>query len=311
MKRKVIGGIILGVVALCLILAIALKPTARPVAGSSTKGEVGIVYIDGPIVSGRDAGGMYAGQRSSEEIAAILRGAAKNPQIKAVVIRLNSPGGTAAAAQEISAEVERLKQSGKKVVASMGDTAASGAYWIAAGADRIVANPGTMTGSIGVIIQYLNLEGLYGKIGVGTETFKSGPHKDMGSQSRPITPEERVIFQSMIDDIYEQFVDTVARGRDKDAAEIRELADGRVFTGRQAKELGLVDRLGDFYDAVLWAGELAGIPGEPAIVEIGPKSIWRELLAGTGGNTLRGFGWPIIPNPGEAYYLNLRQQPMF
>lgn len=306
MKRKVIAGVVLGVVALSLVLAAALRPGDRVAAGTAGgKGEVGILYIDGPIMSGRDAGGLFGARRGSEDIAASLREAARDPQLKAVVIRLNSPGGTAAAAQEISAEVERLKQSGKKVVASMGDTAASGAYWIAAGADRIVANPGTLTGSIGVIIQYYNLQGLYGKIGVDTETFKSGPHKDMGSPSRPVTPEERNIFQSMIDDIYNQFVDVVARGRHKDAAEIRPLADGRIFTGRQAKELGLVDRLGDFHDAVLLAGELAGIPGEPTVVELGPKNVWQELFAGAGGNTLRGWGWPVLPGMEEAYSFNL------
>jgi len=311
LKKKLIAGIVLGVVALSVVLAIALKPGNKPDAKTGRvgagKGEVGVIYIDGTIATGRSGGGLFEAQRGSEDIAASLREAARNPELKAVVIRLNSPGGTAAAAQEIGAEVERLKQSGKKVVASMGDTAASGAYWIAASTDQIVANPATMTGSIGVIMQFMNLEGLYGKVGVGTETFKSGPHKDMGSPSRPTTPEERVIFQSMIDDIYNQFVEVVAKGRHKDVAEIRPLADGRVFTGRQAKELGLVDRLGDFHDAVLLAGELAGIPGEPTIMELGPKNVWRELFAGAGGNTIWGSGWPALPYQGEAAnFFNLR-----
>jgi len=307
MKRKVIAGVVLGVVALSLILAVALKPDDGTTAVTSgAKGDVGVIYIDGPIMSGRGTGGLFETGTGSEDIAASLRKAARNPRLKAVVIRLNSPGGTAAAAQEISAEVERLRQSDKKVVASMGDTAASGAYWIAAGADRIVANPGTMTGSIGVIIQYLSMQDLYDKIGVGTETFKSGPHKDMGSPSRPVTPEERVIFQSMIDDIYSQFVDVVARGRHKDAAEIKKLADGRIFTGRQAKEMGLVDQLGDLHDAVLLAGELAGIPGEPAVVELGPKNVWQEIFGGSGGNAFLDRGWPALPGMDGVCYLNLR-----
>ncbi|BAF61023.1 MAG: signal peptide peptidase SppA [Pelotomaculum sp.] len=309
MKKKIIAGVVLGVVALTVVLAVILKPEGGSVAGGGPgKGEVGIIYIDGPITGGRGGGGLFETYTSSEQVTSALRNAARNPDLKAVVIRLNSPGGTAAAAQEISAEVERLKRSGKKVVASMGDSAASGAYWIAACADQIVANPGTLTGSIGVIIQYLNLEELYSKIGVDTETFKSGPHKDMGSPSRPATAEERAIFQSMIDDIYNQFVDVVARGRHKDPAEIRPLADGRIFTGRQAKELGLVDRLGDLHDAVLLAGELAGIKGEPAVVEIGPKNIWQELFAGAGGNTFRKPGWLAIPGrEGDGYPLGLRQ----
>lgn len=311
MKKKVIAGVVLGVVTLSLVLAVALRPGNRTAAGAGRaeagRGQVGVIYIDGAISNGGGGSGLLGSQSSSEAIAASLREAARDPGLKAVVIRLNSPGGTAAAAQEIGDEVERLRQSGKKVVASMGDTAASGAYWIAAGADQIVANPATLTGSIGVIMQYYDLQGLYGKFGVGTETFKSGPYKDMGSPSRPTTPEERAIFQAMIDDIYSQFVDVVAKGRHKDVSEIKPLADGRVFTGRQAKELGLVDRLGDFHDAVLLAGELAGIPGEPAVVQLGQKNIWRELFAGAGGNTFRGLSWPVSLNQGDtAYSLELR-----
>jgi protease-4 len=306
--RKIIAGIVLGVIALSLVIAIAVKPGHNQAAGTGSRnGEVGVVYIEGAITSDRSGGGLLASQTGSEEIAAILREAARDPGLKAVVIRLNSPGGTAAAAQEIGAELERLRKSGKKVVASMGDTAASGAYWIAAGADQIVANPGTLTGSIGVIMERLDLQGLYGKIGADTETFKSGPYKDMGSSTRSSTPEERAIFQSMIDDIYSQFVDHVAQGRHKDAAEIRPLADGRVFTGRQAKELGLVDQLGDFHDAVLLAGSLAGIQGEPTIVELGQKNIFRELFSGAGGNTFWGVVGSILPRQGEnANTINLK-----
>lgn len=301
MMKKIIAGIVLGVIALTLIIAIAVNPVSRSAAGTEIgKGEIGVVYIEGAITSDRGGGGLLEAQTGSGEIAAILRRASRDPGLKAVVIRLNSPGGTAAAAQEIGAELERLRKSGKKVVASMGDTAASGAYWIAAGADQIVANPGTLTGSIGVIMERFDLQGLYGKIGVDTETFKSGPYKDMGSSARSSTPEERAIFQSMIDDIYSQFIDHVAWGRHKDPAEIRPLADGRVFTGRQAKELGLVDQLGDFHDAVLLAGSLAGIEGEPTIVELGQRNIFRELFSGAGGNTFWGAVGSILPRQGEA-----------
>lgn len=304
MKKKIIAGIILGIVAVCFILAIAIKPGGEPGTGP---GEVGVIYIDGVIASGRGSGMSFGTTASSEEIAFSLREAARKPGLKAVVIRLNSPGGTAAAAQEISAEVARLKLSGKKVVASMGDSAASGAYWIAAGADQIVANPGTLTGSIGIILEYYNMEELFGKLGLETETFKSGPYKDMGSPSRPTTPEERAIFQSMIDDIYSQFVDVVAKGRNLDTAEVKKIADGRILTGRQAKDLGLIDRLGDFHDAVLLAGALAGIPGEPRIVEIGPKNFWQELFAGVKGNNSWGFGLPALPYQGDSSkYLNIR-----
>lgn len=300
MQKKFIAGIVLGIVALTLVFAAVSQPGGKPAVNSRNKGEVGIIYIEGVIANGLPGGTSLADQVVSEDIAAALREAARDPMLKAVVIRLNSPGGTAAAAQEVSAEVERLRASGKKVVASMGDTAASGAYWIAAGTDRIVANPGTMTGSIGVIMERYDLQGLYGKIGVETETFKSGPYKDMGSSSRPSTPEERAIFQSMIDDIYSQFVEYVAQGRHKDVAEVRALADGRVYTGRQAIELGLVDQLGDFHDAVLLAGSLAGISGEPAVVNLGPKNIFRELFGVTGANAFWQSARPFLPYPGEA-----------
>lgn len=299
MKKKVIAGIVLGVVAITIVFATVLQPGGKPAAGSRGNGEVGIIYINGLIANGQP-GGTFGDQVVSEDIAAALREAARDPMLKAVVIRLNSPGGTAAASQEISAEVERLRKSGKKVVASMGDTAASGAYWIAAGTDRIVANPGTMTGSIGVILERYDLQGLYGKVGVDTETFKSGPYKDMGSASRPSTPEERAIFQSMIDDIYNQFVEQVAQGRHKDAAEVRTLADGRVYTGRQAMDLGLVDQLGDFHDAVLLAGSLAGIPGEPTVVDLGPKNIFSSLFGITGSSTFWQSALPFLPYPGET-----------
>lgn len=300
MQKKFIAGIVLGIVILALVFAAVLQPAGKPAENSRNKGEVGIIYIEGIIASGHTGGTSLADSAASEDIAAALREAARDPMLKAVVIRLNSPGGTAAAAQEISAEVERLKKSGKKVVASMGDTAASGAYWIAAGTDRIVANPGTTTGSIGVIMERYDLQGLYEKIGVGTETFKSGPHKDMGSASRPSTAEERAIFQSMIDDIYTQFVEFVAQGRHKDISEVRTLADGRVYTGRQAIELGLVDQLGDFHDAVLLAGSLAGISGEPAVVNLGPKNIFRQLFGITGANAFRQSVRPFLPYLDEA-----------
>jgi protease-4 len=298
MKKRLIAGFVLGAVVFFLVLTVALLPTARfgteTVAGS---GEIGIIYIDGIITGGRSGGGFLGSQGNSEEIAARLREAAKNPRLKAVVIRINSPGGTASASQEISTEVERLKQAGKKVVVSMGDMAASGAYWIATGADQIVANPATITGSIGVIIETQNMQSLFGKIGLSTETFKSGPYKDMGSPSRPVTPEERVIFQSMIDDIYDQFINVVSKGRGMDIAAVKTLADGRVFTGQQAKELGLVDQLGNHYDAIDLAARLAGISGEPQVVELGPRNIWREFF----GNALS-----QLVSPGGMGYLNIR-----
>lgn len=305
MRKKFIAGVILGVVALSLVLAIAIRPAGRTAeeAGAG-RGEVGVIYIEGTIASGRSVSPFDA-QAGAEAIAASLREAARRPGLKAVVVRLNSPGGTPAASQEIDNELQRLRKSGKVVVASMGDVAASGAYWIACGADQIVANPGTITGSIGVFMQTTNLEELYGKIGMDQEIFKSGPYKDMGATDRPVTAEERAIFQSMVDDIYTQFVDVVARGRQKDVDEVKALADGRVYTGRQAKELGLVDQLGDFHDAVLLAGKMAGIAGEPTIVEIGEKNLWQGLFAGVKGNMLPAQEWTQLLE-GNVNFFNMR-----
>ncbi|MEW5762450.1 MAG: signal peptide peptidase SppA [Bacillota bacterium] len=294
-RRRLLAGAVLGLVLVSLVVAavFGLRGGApgRPAYGDA----VGVVRIEGVILGG-EGGGLLGGALGADGIVEQLRAAADDPSIRAVVLRLNSPGGSAAASQEIGAEVDRLRRTGKKVVASMGDTAASGAYWIAAKADRIVANPATITGSIGVIIQTQHLVGLYQKLGIATETIKSGPHKDMGAPDRLLTPEERRIFQSMVDDIYNQFVTVVARGRKMDAAKVRQLADGRVFTGNQARELGLVDELGDFRDAVRLAGRLAGIKGEPRVVELGPKNLWRDLFGGLQNTAVPG-AWLLLWPP--------------
>lgn len=283
MKRRLVAAVVIGVVLISLVVGLVsvYSSPGRNLAPGRTAGTVAVIPITGAIVSGRVAPGLFSSQTGSEEIIARLRQAAENPGVRAVVLRLNSPGGTAAGAQEIAAEVDRLRRSGKKVVASMGDVAASGAYWIACRADKIVANPGTLTGSIGVIMQTQDLRGLYSKLGISTETFKSGPHKDMGSPSRPVTPDERQIFQGMVKDIYDQFIHTVSEGRRMELDRVKPLADGRVFTGRQAKDLGLVDELGNLRDAVRLAGRLAGLGPEPRVTELGPRGWWPDLLAGT------------------------------
>ena len=285
MKRKIIAGVVVGIVLLSLVIWIAVAVTRTPgegaVAYGRSAGAVGVIAINGVITCGRSSSGFWGAQAGSEDVIARLREAAGNPEIKAVVLRLNSPGGTASGAQEIAGEVDRLRRAGKRVVASMGDVAASGAYWIASRTDKIIANPGTLTGSIGVIMQTQDLRGLYEKIGVDTETFKSGPHKDMGSPARAVTPEERAIFQSMVDDIYQQFLTTVAEGRKMNPADVRRLADGRVFTGRQAREAGLVDELGNYREAISAAGQMAGLGRDPRVIELGPRGLWQELLGGS------------------------------
>lgn len=176
--------------------------------------------------------------------------------IKAVVVRIDSPGGAVGASQELFTEIKRLGRE-KPVVASLGSIAASGGFYAAIGADKIVASPGTLTGSMGVIMNFPNLEELFKKIGYRSETIKSGKFKDIGSSERSITPEERALLQNVIDTVHKQFINDIAESRALTVAEVTKVADGRIFSGEQAKELGLIDELGNFHDAILMAAEMA------------------------------------------------------
>ena len=200
--------------------------------------------------------------------------------IKAIVLRIDSPGGGVAPSQEIYSEILKVrKNSNKKVVASMGNLAASGGYYIACASDKIVANPGTLTGSIGVIMTFSNIEELMKKIGMKTEVIKSGKFKDIGSPVRRFTEEEKKLIQGVIDDVYDQFVHAVSDSRSMDVHKVKELSDGRIFTGKQAFEIGLVDELGGLEDAVKLAAELVGIEGKPKIVsEKKERSLLFRLL---------------------------------
>ncbi len=185
--------------------------------------------------------------------------------MKAIVLRLNTPGGGVGPSQEIHEEIRKIR--GKKVlVASMGALAASGGYYIACAADKIYANPGTITGSIGVVMKFVNVKELIDKIGVKGFVVKSGDFKDIGSPVREMDPKERAIIQGVIDNVHSQFVDAVAEGRGLERAAVQAIADGRIFSGEQAKELGLVDVLGNLEDAVAEAGKMAKIEGEPRVV---------------------------------------------
>jgi protease-4 len=216
------------------------------------RGKVGIIPIEGII---GEAG----------EIIEQINEFADDKGIRAVVLRINSPGGGVVPSQEIYQAVRELKKK-KKVVASMGSVAASGGYLIAVAADRIVANPGSITGSISTVMHYANVEELLKKVGVRSAVVKSGKFKDIGSPTREMTAEEKSLIQAIVDDIYDQFVRTIAENRKLPLQRIFELADGRIFSGRQAKDLGLVDDLGGLQDAVLLAGKLSGMEGSPEIV---------------------------------------------
>ncbi len=203
----------------------------------------------------------------------------ENDAIKAIVMRINSPGGAVGPSQEILEEIIKTRQK-KKVVASMGTVAASGGYYIASGADIIMANPGTLTGSIGVIMNFTNIEKLTQKLGIDLYNLHAGKFKDVGSPTRPMTPVEKEYLQKLLDNVHEQFIVDVARGRQMLAHKVREVADGRVFTGEVAKNLGLVDQLGNLPDAIELAGRLGGIKGKVDAVYL-PKekiSIFSLLL---------------------------------
>jgi protease-4 len=203
----------------------------------------------------------------SKEIIEQLEKHRTNPTVKAIVLRINSPGGGVSPSQEIYEELMKTRQVNKKpVVASMGSLAASGGYYIASAADVIVANPGSITGSIGVLIQVPNISGLLQKIGVKSMVVKSGEHKDLASPTREMTEAERLILQRLLDDVHDQFIDVVSRTRKLDRKKVEALADGRIFSGREAQALGLVDQLGNLQDAVDRAASLAGIPGKPTVI---------------------------------------------
>jgi protease-4 len=218
----------------------------------------------------------------SKEVIEQLEKYRTNPSVKAIVLRINSPGGGVAPSQEIYEEILKSRQANKTpIVASVGSLAASGGYYIASAADLIVANPGSITGSIGVLLQVPNISGLLQKIGVKSVVVKSGQHKDIASPTREMTDSERQLLQGMLDDVHNQFIDVVAKGRQIDRKKVEAIADGRIFSGREAQSLGLVDQLGNLQDAIERAGTLAGIRGKPTVIqERKRRSFLLDLVRG-------------------------------
>jgi len=264
--RVVLLTILLYAGILGLFLAVVSALLRAPESGGLVFGpRVAVVELEGIIIDGN--------QTVRE-----LREHSENASVKAVVLRINSPGGIVAPTQEIFSAVQRVRKSGKPVIASLGAVAASGGYYIATACDRIYANPGTLTGSIGVIMQMANLEGLFKKVGVEYVVIKSGAFKDVGNFSRQMTPEERKILQTLLDDVYGQFVDAVAEGRGLERKAVVAFADGRIYSGQQAHALKMVDELGGYEDAIEAAAKLANIPGRPKLVYPRRKFSFRDLL---------------------------------
>lgn len=227
---------------------------------------VGVLQIEGTI-------------NRSREVLEELKRFEESSGVKAVVVRIDSPGGAVAPTQEIYEEIGKLKKK-KPVIASLGGMATSGGYYIASACQRIVANPGTLTGSIGVIMELGNVEDLMRKLGIKGYSIKSGRNKDIGSPLRPLAPEQKAILQALVDNVHAQFVSAVAKGRGMAEDKVRELADGRVYSGEQAKGLGLIDALGNMEDAIDLAARRAGISGTPQVVYATgeTKSWWEKLL---------------------------------
>ncbi len=277
-KRKVIALLLLGLCLTSAVIGIAIIAGDSFDSGGIGGGKIAIINIEGAIVGGRGGFGILGPQSGADDIAKQIKHAGEDPSVEAIILRINSPGGSAAASQELHKEICKARENDKIVVASMSDVATSGGYYVACAADKIVANPGTITGSIGAIFSQLQYSELLEEYGIKANVIKSGKYKDIGSPLRNMTEEERQILQEMVDDIYIQFVRAVAEGRDMNESEVLELADGRILTGRQAKELGLVDELGNFQDAVDLAAEMAGIKGKPKVVEYGRKSAFEAIF---------------------------------
>jgi len=255
MKNKWLwlGLIIIGIVFIFFVASIFIIAFATDEDRFPSLGEgIGLLEVKGLILD-------------SEETIKQLNELRKNDRVKAVVLRIDSPGGVVGPSQEIYAEVKKLGTR-KKVVVSMGSLAASGGYYIAAPATIIMANPGTITGSIGVLMKFSNIEGLMDKVGMKAFTLKTGSFKDAGSPTRPMTEQDKAMLQNVIDNAHGQFVKAVAEGRKLPLEDVKKIADGRILTGEQALALKLIDKIGTLQDAIEVAGKLAGIKGEPQLI---------------------------------------------
>ena len=245
--------------------------------------KVAVIYVQGTVLSGNVPEGL--GYATSEGISENIRSAVGDKNVKAIVLRINSPGGSPSAAQEIVGEIKKAQAQGVPVVVSMGDLAASAAYYISAPADYIIANPSTNTGSIGVIWVFQNMSAYNKEEGIDYYVAKSGELKDMGSTWRGLTDEEKEYADSVVMESYEDFVTEVSEGRNMTRSEVKSLADGRIYTGARAKELGLVDDFGNLYDAIDKAAELGEIAGEPRVVYMNRASLSRLLLGSDSGES--------------------------
>jgi protease-4 len=280
----IVVGIAAGVVLVGLFFVTMIVQSGADMAGVPSWGKgLGYVEIEGTIVD-------------ATETIRELKSLERNPRVKGLLIRVDSPGGVVTPAHEIYSEIKRIRDGGLPVIVSMGTIAASGGYYVSAPADLIVASPQTLTGSIGVIMEFPVLKGVMEKLGVKVEVVKSAEHKDIGSPFRDMTDSDRRLLQGVVSDVYEQFVEIVSRERRIPEDSVRAFADGRIFTGRQALRLGLVDTLGTFEEAKLIAAERCGIKGEPRLIRPPRRYdfVVRKLLEGMTEELLGGLKFPRL-----------------
>jgi protease IV len=273
--------VMLALIAIILVSAAAILNGFGIGENLKTSQKVAVIYVQGTIMTGSVPAGL--GYATSEEISENIRSALADKDVKAIVLRINSPGGSPAAAQEIVEEIKKVQAHGVPVVVSMGDSATSAAYYIAAPANYIFANPSTVTGSIGVIWIFQNMSAAYQNNGTDYQIIKSGELKDMGSPWRGLTDTEKKYADTVVMEVYENFVTEVSEGRNINRSDVKALADGRIYTGTMAKQLRLIDGFGDVYDAIDKAAELGKVTGEPKIIYMNKVSLSKLILGSDSG----------------------------
>ncbi len=282
-KESWILGVLFTLMVACIFVA-AFRTHSSSVLSksdsfSTSANGVAVVYLYEPISI--EQKGPFGNGGGVEDIIDYLKELSTDSQVKALVLRINSPGGTVGASQELYSQILKFKaKTGIPVVISIGDIGASGAYWVSLAGDKIFANPGSLVGSIGVIMTSYDFTEVQKRYGIGMTTYKSVAHKDLLSSWRKASPEEQVLISDMMQDIQSQFVDTFSHSRHLSHAQAVAIADGRVFTGRQALKMGLIDQLGGLDDAVHYAAELAHIKGEPTLIthENNPMQFFKNIL---------------------------------
>ncbi len=288
----------LGILAVLALFALAFTLLIVSFVSSSTEKTETVTSGSGDRIAVIDLRGEIT---SSDDVIRQLKKYRAGSSVKAILLHIDSPGGGVVASQEMYEEVRKTRDGGKPVVVSMGSLAASGGYYVSCGATRLVANRGTLTGSIGVISEFLQVKDALAKLGISQKTIKAGKLKDAGSPTKNMTEDDQAYFQKLMDEVHRQFMDVVARERRMSPEKVRGLADGRVFTGEQAVELGLVDTIGTFEDAVKITAGIAGISGEPSIIRERRRQPWWDSMFGEAGEALRDIKQQILDRPALSY----------